>query len=554
MLSHLSIENFAVIKELDLQLHPGLNIITGETGAGKSVVIQAVSMALGSRADTDFIRTGEEKAVVTMTVDGDEALLGEKLRSAGASLDIPVVLKREINSQSRSLCRINGGIVPLSQLSSFCKGVADIHGQYDHQSLLDPENHRDILDLFGTDALREAKEKVRLYYEEFTKASSRLAALKKSLNEAQRQRELLSMEVNDIEAAKLQPGEDDLLEEKISLMQHSEQIYQNLSTAHQVLFSMEGCAYDSLGESLSRLQAVEDLSADIKELSEEIGDIYYRTADLNNQLRRLLDKASFSPAELDEAIERMELINRIKKKFGGSIDAALSYADKARASLKNLENSDELIRDLENALVINRKAYDEWADRLTALRKTTAETLQVNVNQELTELNFKNAIFAVSFQKGLPTEFGSDIIEFLISANKGEDLRPLAKVASGGELSRIMLAMKRIIGDLDGIPTMIFDEIDTGISGATAGIVGEKLRSIAKNHQIICITHLPQIAAMGDYHYLIKKTSDEISTKTTVVPLSEEERIEELARLLSGTEITDTARAQAIELLKECRS
>ena len=552
MLSHLSIQNFAVIKELDLDLHPGLNIITGETGAGKSVIIQAVSMALGSRADTDFIRSGEDKAVVTLTVEEDPAL-PEKLAGIGAPEDIPVVLKREISAQSRSLCRINGSIVPLSQLSSICKGIADIHGQYDHQSLLDPENHLEILDLFGDDRLQQAKQQTSASYQAFTKAAAELAALRKNLKEAQRQRDLLSMEVADIEAARLQPEEDILLEEQIAVMQHSEQIYQNLSASYQSLFSGETNALDAIGDSVSRLQSVEGFSADIKALTEELSDLYYRIDDLNNGLRHMIDRVSFSPAQLDDAIERLEQINRIKRKFGGTVEAALSYAENAKAQLEDLENSDEKIRSLEQAFVTNKNQYDSAAARLTELRRQTADLLCRNVNRELTELNFKNAIFDVSFRTGTPSENGSDLVEFLISANKGEELRPLAKVASGGELSRIMLALKRIIGDLDGIPTMIFDEIDTGISGATAGIVGEKLRSIAKSHQIICITHLPQIAAMGDHHYLIKKMSDDSSTRTTVVPLSQEERLEELARLLSGTEITDSARAQAAELLQQSR-
>ncbi|MCF0150549.1 MAG: DNA repair protein RecN, partial [Firmicutes bacterium] len=436
---------------------------------------------------------------------------------------------------------------------SICKGIADIHGQYDHQSLLDPENHLEILDLFGDDRLQQAKQQTSASYQAFTKAAAELAALRKNLKEAQRQRDLLSMEVADIEAARLQPEEDILLEEQIAVMQHSEQIYQNLSASYQSLFSGETNALDAIGDSVSRLQSVEGFSADIKALTEELSDLYYRIDDLNNGLRHMIDRVSFSPAQLDDAIERLEQINRIKRKFGGTVEAALSYAENAKAQLEDLENSDEKIRSLEQAFVTNKNQYDSAAARLTELRRQTADLLCRNVNRELTELNFKNAIFDVSFRTGTPSENGSDLVEFLISANKGEELRPLAKVASGGELSRIMLALKRIIGDLDGIPTMIFDEIDTGISGATAGIVGEKLRSIAKSHQIICITHLPQIAAMGDHHYLIKKMSDDSSTRTTVVPLSQEERLEELARLLSGTEITDSARAQAAELLQQSR-
>ncbi len=548
MLVSLSIENFAVIKKLDVDLDEGLLVMTGETGAGKSVIIEAVSMALGARADTDLIRTGEDKAVVTLVIDGSDSLLA-KLEEIGAPAELPVIIRREINSQSRSICRVNGAIVPLSQLSAFCKGLADIHGQYDHQYLLDKENHLSVLDLYGGDELAAVKIETAERYSAYAALSGSLMELRKTLSDAKRQKELLEYELRDIQSASLKPREDEELSEQIAVMEHSEQIYEALSAAYEGLFASDSSAYSRLGNAAEELGAIESFSSEYKSFSETLKDIYYRTEDLRSDLRHLRDRASFSPEELDEAIERLELINSLKRKYGGSLEAVMSYADKARASLETLESSDEKVRELEEKIRLARGLYDESAALLSSLRRKAAASLEERVGKELSELNFRSARFSVALDKAPVSALGADSAEFLMSANKGEDLKPLAKVASGGELSRIMLALKRIIADIDGIPTLIFDEIDTGISGATAGIVGEKLRSISKGRQVICITHLPQIAALGDHHYLIKKESGEKSTSTTVIRLSPEERIEELARLLSGTEITDSARAQAKELL-----
>ncbi|MBR0139699.1 MAG: DNA repair protein RecN [Firmicutes bacterium] len=549
MLTGLSIENFAVIKKLDISLEGGLSVITGETGAGKSVVIEALSMALGSRADTDYIRTGEDKAVVTLVVDGSEEELIPKLKDLGVPEELPVIIRREISSQSRSLCRINGSIVSLSQLSAFSRGAADVHGQYDHQYLLDKDRHLGVLDLYGGAEVKSAREVTAERFASYAALSAELMDLRKRLSEGKRQRELLSFELHDIDAARVRPKEDEELEEQIAVMEHSEQIFEALSSAYEQVFGADDSAVSRLGSAVESLEGVESFSSEIRGFSEELKDLYYRADDMRTGLRRLRDGSEFSADDLDSSIERLELLKSLKRKYGGSLDAVIEYAENARKTLESLENSDEKVRELEKAIQEARKLYDEAASKLGGLRKEAAEKLSSKVETELSELNFKNARFSVKLDKGPISENGTDTAEFLISANLGEDLKPLAKVASGGELSRIMLALKRIIADLDGIPTLIFDEIDTGISGSTAGVVGRKLRSIAAGHQVICITHLPQIASMGDHHYMIKKETDGSGTMTTVAPLSDEERIEELARLLSGTEITESARAQARELI-----
>ena len=550
MISHISIKDFAIIKDLELDLYPGLNIITGETGAGKSIVIEAVSMALGSRADTDFIRTGAEKASITLTTDPGDLDVQAVLEEGGVPTDLPLVLRREISAGKKSLCRVNGTIVPLSFLGKLCRHVADIHGQYDTQTLLNPEGHIDVLDLYGDEELRSVSHMVSGFYENLTRTGAALDSLRKKLADSERQKDLMRYELQEIEDSCLQEGEDEALEEEIRLMQNSEDIYHKLSQVYDAVYDSDDSASGRLSACLSALESISSYSKDLSHAAQQFSDAYYALDDLGRDLRRLRDCISFSPEALDEKMERLDLIDRLKRKYGGSLEAVFAYRDKAQQELQTIENADAELEDLESKLKLYKEQYETAAARLTVLRERTAKTLEQEVDKELSDLNFADAALSVSVEPAPASEKGSDRVEFLIRTNRGEAFKPLAKIASGGELSRIMLAMKRIIGDLDKIPCLIFDEIDAGISGATAGVVGEKLRSIAEDRQVVCITHLPQIAALGDRHYRIVKISDEISTYTTVVPLSEEERVEELARLLSGTTVTDSARMQARELLK----
>ena len=333
-------------------------------------------------------------------------------------------------------------------------------------------------------------------------------------------------------------------------MQNSEDIYQKLSQVYDAVYDCDDSASGRLGACLSALESISSYSKDLSDAAQQFSDAYYALDDLGRDLRRLRDGVSFSPEVLNEKMERLDLIDRLKRKYGGSLEAVFAYRDKAQQELQTIENADAELEDLESKLKLYKEQYETAAARLTVLRERTAKTLEQEVDRELADLNFADAALSVSVEPAPASEKGSDRVEFLIRTNRGEAFKPLAKIASGGELSRIMLAMKRIIGDLDNIPCLIFDEIDAGISGATAGVVGEKLRSIAADRQVVCITHLPQIAALGDWHYRIVKQSDDRSTWTTVVPLSDEERVEELARLLSGTTVTDSARMQARELLK----
>lgn len=552
MISHLRIRDFAIIENLDVEFNTGLNIITGETGAGKSIIIEAVSLALGSRADTAYVRTGKDKALIQLIIN---------------SADEEYILTREISATGKSICKVNDEIVTLAHLNKLCKKLADIHGQYDHQSLLNPDNHINFLDDFNSEIL-PLKEEVQSAYEEYITAKSNLNDLVKNAAERERKRDFMAFELSEIEQANLTVKEDEILSDKISLLQNGEKIYQNLTYSYDLLYSQTPSSVDCLSKSLKFLEEIADFSTELSSMKEILSDCYYKIEDLSGDLRNLRDSITFSQEELDQSISRLDAIENLKRKykkimqthsateFNDPIEEILNYKEYLAEELLKIDDLDYIKKELTDLVNSSEKALSALCEKLTERRRISAENMEKMVNHELNELNFNNTLFSVKFadvlnkDKRIYSANGTDKIEFLITTNKGEAPKPLSKIASGGEISRIMLAFKRIIGDYDMIPTMIFDEIDSGISGITATIVGKKLKEIAEKHQIICITHLPQIAAYGDYHYRIQKSSDENSTKTTVVELDESERVNEIARLLGGLNITENTLKSAAELVK----
>lgn len=552
MITHIKIQDFAIIDHLDVDFHEGLNVITGETGAGKSIIIEAISTALGSRADTTYVRTGKDKAIIQLTLDASDERSQAFFEENGITPDDEAVIKREINKTGKSVCRINGEIVPVSLLSKFCRFLADIHGQYDHQSLLNAEQHVFLLDSFGGPELEKVRTTTEEVYHQYVDCSRQLNSLKNNLAAAQRQRDFMSFELDEINKIKPVLGEDDELAQRITLLENSQRIFERLSGAYELLFGEEQSVISQLNAVTHQLNDVAEFSADISGFNDQVSDAYYQLEDVAEELRRFKDNLTFSPEELEEAYKRQDLLDGLKRKHGGTLEAVLAYAKEVEQSLTKIDNADAEIEELTRNLGIYRDQLKLASSRLSQLRHDAAELMSQKINAELLELNFQNAQFVVDFkeqEKTVYTSNGIDMVEFLISTNKGETPKPLAKIASGGEISRIMLAMKRITGELDYIPTLIFDEIDSGISGITASIVGKKLVQIAENHQVMCITHLPQIAACGEHHYKIQKTDNDESTVSTVVPLSEEERVDEIARLLGGINITETTRESAKELL-----
>lgn len=536
MITHISIKDFAIIETLEVDFHKGLNIITGETGAGKSIIIEAMNMALGGRADKTYVRTGAEKAIIQMVA---------------SQMNDESILTREISSEGKNLCKINGEIVTLAQLNEYCRTITDVHGQYAHQSLLDPENHIKLVDAYEKESIISTKKRVAQLFDDYQETSKRLSSLINETRENRRKKDFMEYELNEITQANISPGEDKLIEEQLLYLRNKERIYQNFEIAYGIARTDSRSALEVLSDIQKTLKPISDLSRDAANLEDEFTDIYYRVEDLSTKIRDAKDRIVFSDQELRDVTERDDLLENIKRKYGMSIEEVLDYGIKLEKNLLTIENMDSEIESLNLEKSRIEEMLKEECARLTHLRKTSASSLEEKITNELIDLNFQDAKLSIKVQK-LPkyTVEGIDGIEFLIRTNKGSDLKPLSKIASGGEMSRIMLAFKSVIGDYDEIPTMIFDEIDSGISGATASVVGKKLMEISQKHQIISITHLPQIAAFGDHHYRIIKTSDDHMTYTTIKPLSDREKVEEIARLLSGINISDTTVKSARELIE----
>lgn len=539
MLNHLSIKDFAVIENTSVDFNDGLNIITGETGAGKSVVIEGISLALGARADSSFIRTGCSKAIVQLVGDLD----GED-----------IIISREISSNGKNICKLNGEIVPLSQLKETCQKLADIHGQYDNQFLLNPENHIFFLDQFGKAKVQPIIDQVSALYKDYAQKKQELSTLLKNEREMKQKLDYYEFQLKDIDSLNLKTGEDEALEEEVNLLQNSEKIYGNLDDVYHSVYGQQDSVLDNLYASLKALEEISSFSKDIDEIKNTFSDTYYSLDDLKNTIRDLRDSISFSPSQLDAAILRLEQIKEAKSKYGNTIEEILNY----RESINDILGDSIDFEHKKNRLYEEVKQTKELllakCGELTNMRKALALELEKLISRELIELNFNNANISINF-KSLeePTVNGLDDVEILISTNKGEDLKPLSKVASGGEMSRIMLAFKKITSAEDSIETLIFDEIDNGISGITASIVSKKLKEIAENHQIICITHLPQIAASGKTNYRIVKSEDNAHTYTTIQELSYDEKVNEIARLLGGINITDTTLKSAKELIESTK-
>lgn len=536
MIDHISIRNFAIIENTELDLKDGLNIITGETGSGKSILIEAVSLALGSRADSSCVRTGSDKAIVEISgdLDGHE-----------------IVIHREVSRSGKNLIRLNGDMVTLSELNQVTRKMADIHGQYDNQSLLDPDFHIVLLDSYKSDTISRLKEAVSERYHTFSSVKSDLIKLLNHEKQSKKELDFHRFEADEIDKAGLRPGEDSALDEKIEILRNSERIYDGLAAAYSSI-SSDGSALDTLSSGTAAMQDIGKYSSDLSSASSELTDIFYRLQDLSRELLRMRDSVSFSQEELDDAIARKGQIDSLKKKYAPSIEEILIYRSELEEKIRVIENFDEEKASLEKKLLAARHDLLDACSLLTEARKDAALDLSEKTLKELNDLNFSDAEINISITPlPQPQEDGIDKVEILISTNKGEPLKPMYKVASGGEISRIMLAFKNVISGYDSIPTLIFDEIDNGISGYTASVVARKLREISRDHQIVCITHLPQIAAAGDHNYMIYKESDEASTYTHIEVLDGEAKVREIARLIGGATITENTLVSARELIEE---
>ena len=536
MIDHISIHNFAIIENTEIDLKDGLNVITGETGAGKSIVIEAVSLALGARADSSFIRHGENKAYVELASD----IAGEDF-----------VISREVNTSGKNICRINGRLASLGEVQELAHRIADIHGQYDNQLLLDPAHHLELVDSYRPLQTDPVKESYTDSYNTYKKIRSEYDELIHSAAENKRKQDFYRFEIDEINKLDPKPGEDKELADRIAILENSEAIYNALYSSKELLSESDQSVLSMLGTIQTELNQVENYSDKIKDLSKTVTNTYYDLENAAEEMRAISEMTDFSPSDLDKAISRLDDIEELKRKYGPEIDDVISYRDRIEQELDTIENFDDRKAKLESQLEEAKKILMERASVLTLIRKESAALLSQAIISELRDLNFNQSKLEIEIRKAPAINMtGADEAEILMSANPGEPLKPLAKIASGGEISRIMLAIKDACGSHFDVPTMIFDEIDAGISGITASVVARKLRKIASDHQIVCITHLPQIAAAGTSNYRIYKNSDETSTYTHVEELSEEEKINEIARLLGGDNITETTMESARELIQ----
>ena len=552
MLELLHIENIAVIQEADIQFRPGFNALTGETGAGKSIVIDAMGAVLGGRTSRDLIRTGADRAFVSAEfsqVPGDLAGLAET--GAAPDEDGHLLLQRELTGDGKNLCRVNGRPVTVAQLRRIGEELLNIHGQHDGQQLLDEEQHLSYLDRFGRTEAPLGR--YQAAYEAMADLQAKIRALQMDEAEKARRMDSLRFQIDELERAQLVPGEEESLTERRDLLRNGEKYLSALSGADYCLNGGE-----EGGGAVSALRDAEEAVAGIRTLSDDMGELYKRLEqlrceayDLAETIRDKREEFDFSPAELDAVESRSDLLYRLKKKYGATVEEMLSYLDKCRRELDDMETADDTLARLEQQLETARKAVLAAGAELTAARKVAAGELEQRIQSELRDLDMHKVRFAIDFGEKEPGPDGCDAVRFLMSANAGEDLKPIARIASGGELARIMLALKNVLAENEAIGTLVFDEVDTGVSGRAAQKVAEKLAQVSRRKQVLCVTHLPQLAAMADTHFSVEKGERDGRTYTRVVLLDREQRKAELARITGGSHVTEALLESAGELLDQ---
>ena len=554
MLSLLHIENIAIIESADISFDSGFNVLTGETGAGKSIVIDAISAVLGERTSRELVRTGAKSAVVNAVFSG--ALPLKWMEDNGFPADgEELMLQREIQGDGRNTCRVNGRPLTVSQLRELGRQLLNIHGQPDGQQLLDPDCHLGYLDSFGKTG--PLVEDYCAAYRSMADLRKRIAGLEMDEAERSRRVDTLEFQIRELERAELKPGEDEELDARKMLLRSSGKLMEAIQEAQ---FALSGGddnqgACDLISEAEGAVRSVSRLGPQLDELAEKLTALRYAADDAAEVVRDFADEFDFSSDELDQLESRLDVIYRLKKKYGPTVADMIDYLERSRAELEQIQDADDTIQRLEKELEKARKEAVKRGAALTKARKKAADNLQKRVQEELRQLDMPKVQFVTRFdpnpgQDGMD-DTGMDQIQFLMSANLGEALKPIQKVASGGELARIMLALKNVLAEDDGIGSLVFDEVDTGVSGRAAQKVAEKMADVAQRKQVLCVTHLPQIAAMADTHFSVEKGEKKGRTFTNVARLDKEGRVEELARLIGGAAVTDVLRQSASELLEQ---
>ncbi|MCO4633768.1 DNA repair and genetic recombination proteinRecN [Streptococcus infantarius subsp. infantarius] len=552
MLLEISIKNFAIIEEISLTFENGMTVLTGETGAGKSIIIDAMNLMLGARASLDVIRHGANKAEIEGLFSvGENAALTQILEENGIEVTEELIIRREILQNGRSIGRINGQMVNLTTLRAVGQYLVDIHGQHDQEELMKPNMHIRMLDEFGDSQFASVKKHYQDLFEHYRRLRKRVLTKQKNEQEHKARIEMLEFQIAEIEAAALKSGEDQALNQKRDKLLNHKHIADTLTNAYVMLDDEEFSSLSNIRSAMNDLMTLEEFDAEYKDMSSNVSEAYYILEEVTKQLGDVIDELDFDAGSLQQIEARLEVIYSITRKYGGSVDDVLDYYENITKEYNLLTGNDESSDDMEKDLKRLEKELIVAAESLSQERHQLAKNLEAEIKQELADLYMEKADFQVQFSKGKFNRDGNETIEFYISTNPGEGFKPLVKVASGGEISRLMLAIKSAFSRKEDKTSIVFDEVDTGVSGRVAQAIAQKIYKIGSHGQVLAISHLPQVIAIADYQFFIEKRSDENTTVSTVRLLSEEERVEEIAKMLAGSDITEMAREQARELLKK---
>ena len=551
MLLEISIKNFAIIESISLNFEQGMTVLTGETGAGKSIIIDAMNMMLGARATTEVIRHGAPKAEIEglFSIESNRAL-EEIFDEQGLELSDEIIIRREILQNGRSISRVNGQMVNLSVLRTIGQQLVDIHGQHDQEELMRPHRHIQMLDEFGDTSFFELKEAYQMSFDNYRRMRKQVLDIKKNQQEHKARIEMLEFQMAEIEAANLKAGEDVTLNQERDRLLNHKHIADTLTNAYSMLDNEEFSSLANVRSAMNDMESLEEFDPEYREISSSLSESYYVLEDITKRLESIIDDLDFDGNRLMQVESRLDLIHTITRKYGGSVDDVLEYFAKITDEYNLLTGNNLSSEDMEIELKKLEKNLVDLAGQVAQARHKIAQDLEAEIKQELQDLYMEKAQFQVRFSKGKFSREGNESVEFYISTNPGEDFKPLVKVASGGELSRLMLAIKSAFSRKEGKTSIVFDEVDTGVSGRVAQAIAQKIHKIGQNGQVLAISHLPQVIAIADYQFFIEKISNEHSTVSTVRLLTVEERIEEVAKMLAGENVTEAALTQARELLQ----
>ena len=551
MLLEISIKNFAIIEAISLNFEKGMTVLTGETGAGKSIIIDAMNMMLGARATTDVIRHGAPKAEIEGLFSVENSrLLQEIFDEQGLEMGDEIIIRREILQNGRSISRVNGQMVNLSVLRAIGQHLVDIHGQHDQEELMRPQLHIQMLDEFGDTAFWDLKETYQTSFDAYRKMRKQVLEVKKNQQEHKARIEMLEFQMAEIEAANLQAGEDLALNQERDKLLNHKNIADTLTNAYSMLDNEDFSSLANVRSAMNDMESVEEYDPEYREISSSLSETYYVLEDISKRLEAIIENLDFDGNRLMQVENRLDLLHTITRKYGGTVDDVLLYFVKITEEYNLLTGNNLSSEDMEVELKKLEVNLVDLAGQLASARHDLAQQLEAEIKQELQDFYMEKAQFQVRFSKGKFSREGNEMVEFYISTNPGEDFKPLVKVASGGELSRLMLAIKSAFSRKEGKTSIVFDEVDTGVSGRVAQAIAQKIHKIGQHGQVLAISHLPQVIAIADYQFFIEKISNDHSTVSTVRLLTVEERVEEVAKMLAGDDVTEAALTQARELLR----